>query len=95
MNVIRNHRMLSLVIFCIYQNSFLYARNVSAIKSLWLYIYSWGGRELFNTLNLNFNIFFLQFVRTMSLQGHEDWIRAVDFTVDGKYLIQISVKIIY
>jgi len=31
--------------------------------------------------------FFLQFVRTMSLQGHEDWIRAVDFTVDGKYLI--------
>ena len=38
LNIIRNHGMLSLVIFFIYQNSFLYARNVSAIKSVWLYI---------------------------------------------------------
>jgi phosphotransferase system IIA component len=56
LNIIRNHGMLSLVIFFIYQNSFLYARNVSAIKSVWLYI--GGGGGLFNTINLNFNIFF-------------------------------------
>lgn len=28
----------------------------------------------------------MRFVRVESLVGHEDWIRAMDFTLDGKYL---------
>ena len=29
---------------------------------------------------------FLQFFQVITLPGHEDWVRAVDFTVDGKSL---------
>lgn len=44
------------------------------------------AESISNAVERPLKVYAKQFVKVDSLVGHEDWVRAMDFTLDGNYL---------